>query len=121
MRTSPVLLALPALSLAQQFPLFDQIKSYADQATAVILSAASVYMPGSVPTSAAEAVNAAAAKVSSPFVQDLTLANWKDVVSTSATSTSAGPEEWLVYITGGNKTCYGTCGNTTAAWNVCIY
>ena len=26
----------------------------------------------------------------------------------------------MIYITGGNKTCYGVCGNATKAWNVRI-
>jgi len=114
MRTSPIILALPALSLAQdQIPLFDKLKGFFNQATA----AASAYIPTNIPSSVPEAVNAGAAKASAQFVPSLNLSNWQSIVTPSASAKSTGPEEWLVYVTGGNKTCYGTCGNATAAWN----
>jgi len=39
------------------------------------------------------------------------------VLSADPSATTAGPADFMVYITGGNKTCYGLCGNATKAWN----
>ncbi|KAF2431994.1 hypothetical protein EJ08DRAFT_586056 [Tothia fuscella] len=115
MRYSSVILALPALSLAQQqVPLVDQLKGWFNKATEVVQG----YVPTSVPSTVPEAVNAGAAGVASTAVQPLNLANYKQVLSPSAKAAqNAGPEEVLLYITGSNKTCYGLCDKADAAWN----
>jgi len=109
MRSSSILLALPALALAQdQVPLVDKLKGFFNKASA--------YIPTSIPSVIPNPVDAGAAKVAA-HVQHLDLANWKSVLTPSPSTKTSGPEEWMVYVTGGNKTCYGTCGNATAAWN----
>jgi hypothetical protein len=112
MRYSTILLALPALSLAEeQIPLADKLKGW--------FSKAQSYIPTSVPSIIPESVDAGASKVAEVVVHPLKLDNWKDVLSPSASAAqSSGPEEVLVMINGGNKTCYGLCGNATEAWNV---
>jgi len=107
--SSSLLLALPALALAQeQVPIVDKIKGWLDQAQSFISSA----VP-SVPSP----LDAGAAKVAEHVETALTLENWESVLSADPSATTAGPTDFIVYITGGNKTCYGLCGNATKAWN----
>lgn len=40
-------------------------------------------------------------------IDTLTLANWKDTLYAPVHTEATIPEEWLVLITGGNKTCFG--------------
>lgn len=112
MRTSTLLLALPALAVAQdQFPLagiFNKIKD-------VVLP----YLPNSIPSNP---VDAGAAKFANTAVHKLHLDDWKDIVKPSpAASKNSEPEHWMVYLTGGNKTCLGFCDTADAAWNVRRY
>ncbi|OCK85750.1 hypothetical protein K432DRAFT_286154 [Lepidopterella palustris CBS 459.81] len=106
---SRLLLALPALALAQeQFPIADKIKGWLNQAQSFISSA----VPA-VPST----MDAGAAKVAEHVEIFLTLDNWQSVLAADPSATTAGPDDWMVYITGGNRTCYGLCGNATIAWN----
>jgi hypothetical protein len=111
MRLAPaLLLALPALSLAdEQAPLLDRLKGFINKATAAISS--------TVPSIVPNPIDAGASKVAQALVHRLNLTNWKDVLTPDATAQSDGPEEWMVYFEGGNKTCWGLCGNATKAWN----
>ena len=109
--TSTLVLALPALAFAEeQEPLLDRLKGYFNKATAAISS--------SVPSIVPNPVDAGASRVAQAVVHPLNLTNWKETLTPDATAQSDGPEEWMVYITGGNKTCFGLCGNVTKAWNV---
>lgn len=88
----------------------DRVKGFFNKAQSIVSSA----VP-SVPSPA----DAGASKVAEVVVSPLTLENWKSVLAPSAASAVKGePEHWMVYINGGNKTCYGLCGNATKAWNV---
>jgi hypothetical protein len=106
-----LVLALPALALAEeQVPLMDKVKGFFNKATSIVSSA--------VP-SAPSPVDAGAAKVAEIVVSPLNQENWRSVLTPSpASAVTDGPEHWMVYITGGNKTCFGLCGNATRAWNV---
>ena len=120
MRTSPMLLALPALASAQQqFPIVDQItnqvKSFFGQASASISSAAP-----SIPTSIPNPIAASAAKYANLNVDRLTLNNHKSLLQPGAATASPGLEEWMIYVTGGNKTCFGRCELAETAWNESI-
>ncbi|OCL12518.1 hypothetical protein AOQ84DRAFT_285019 [Glonium stellatum] len=107
--SSTILLALPALVLAQeQIPLGEKVKGWINKAQSYVSSA----VPA-VPSP----MDAGAAKVAKRVEHILTLDNWKSVLIANPSTTAAGPEDWMVYITGGNKTCYGVCGNATKAWN----
>ena len=99
---APLLLVLPAIATAQeQKPLgqsfFDTVKSY-------------------IPAFAQEPVAAGAAKVAAANVTPLTSSNWEEVLSPK-TSPGQGPETWMVFVSGGNKTCYGRCAKVEEAWN----
>ncbi|KAF2141231.1 uncharacterized protein K452DRAFT_228807 [Aplosporella prunicola CBS 121167] len=104
-----LLVALPALAVAQeQVPLADRVKGWFNKAQN--------YVTESVPAVTAP-VDAGAAKVAEVVVEPLTLENWRSVINSSNVATVDGPEEWMVFLTGGNKTCFGLCGNVTEAWN----
>ena len=60
-------------------------------------------------------IDAGASAIAGQVVQPLTLQNWKAHVGPKPHE----PEEWLVFITGGNKTCFGRCDHVDATWNVC--
>ncbi|KAK3721832.1 hypothetical protein LTR37_002998 [Vermiconidia calcicola] len=108
MRTPHIFLALPALSVAQQqFPLVDQVKGWFAKASDSI-------------TSVTNPVAAGAAKVADSRVQPLTVANYKDVLRPGAATASPGIEEWMVFVTGGNKTCYGQCARAETAFNEAV-
>ncbi|CBX93548.1 hypothetical protein IAQ61_009238 [Plenodomus lingam] len=116
--SSPLLLALPALAVAeqQQIPLLDKIKGFFSQATAAVSSA----IP-SVPSSPVEAAKeAAAAKVVEVIQHPLTLENWKEVLTVDPTASPPTTQDWLVFSTGGNSTCFGLCANVTKAWNASL-
>ncbi len=116
MRTSPLLLALPALSAAQfeQIPFYDQVKGFFAQASNTISSA----MP-SAPSSPSipNPVAAGAAKIAAARVQRLTVENYNDILKPGAATASPGIEEWMIFVTGGNKTCFGKCERAETAWN----
>ena len=114
MRTSPILLALPALSAAQQIPFLDQVKGWFAQASNTISSA----IP-SAPSAAniPNPIAAGAKQVAAVKVQHLTTQNYNEVLKPGAATASPGIEEWMVFITGGNKTCFGRCERAETAWN----
>jgi uncharacterized protein YfaP (DUF2135 family) len=110
MRSTSLLLAFSALALAEeQVPLVDKLKGWFSQAASAVSSA--------VPAAPSPA-DAARAKVADQIQHELTLENWKETLTVDPTTTAPTTQEWLVYINGGNTTCYGFCGNTTKAWKV---
>lgn len=125
MRISPILIALPSLALAaDQQPLgglADQLKGWLKQAQSFI----DKNVPNVVPApSTQEAlknpIRTATDKVTDAAVTHLTLDNWKSVLRAGAHSKPGQPEEWLIYITGANKTCYGMCGRANTAWKEAV-
>jgi hypothetical protein len=112
--SSTLLLALPALTLAEeQVPLVDKLKGYWGKAVDAVTSAVPAAVPSKSP------LEAGAAKIADSVQHELTLENWKDVVTADLTTSAPATQDWIVYVNGGNVTCYGFCGNTTKAWNVC--
>ena len=115
----PLTLALPALAAAQaQKPLTDQVKSWFNAATSSLLSA----VPSSVPTVPAgvkdgikHPVKAAAAKGASLTVHKVTMTNYEDLFTPDPSK--AGPTEWMVLVSGGNKTCGGRCTQLEVNFN----
>jgi len=110
MRLLLAVFAFPALAIAQlQVPLIDQAQGYFDKAQAYIKSAVS----GSG--------RVGSAHVADQDVTRLTLGNWKSaLMQRGATKAQEAPEAWMVYVTGGNKTCHGGCGPIDRTWNVRI-
>ena len=113
MRVSPLILALPALAVADQIPLVDQVMGWFNKATSVASSYASQVPNPSVPNP----VRAGAAIVADGAVETLTLENWKEILKSGAATANPGIEEWMLYITGGNKTCFGLCEHADLEWN----
>jgi hypothetical protein len=118
MRASSVLLALPALGAAQQIPLLEnvvgQVKGFFAQASETASSA----IPAAPSLeSIPNPIDAATAKVADVQVQQLTLANHKELIKPGAATASPGIEEWMVFVTGGNGTCFGTCTKPEQAFN----
>jgi len=108
MRFTVAILALPLLASAADF---EQYKAQFNGLFDTIGS----YLPN--PAKAASPVSDAQAKAGSLVVHELTLSNWKDTLYGSVTPGQQKPEEWWVFITGRNKTCYGRCDRVTKAFN----
>ncbi|KAK0271971.1 hypothetical protein LTR91_024639 [Friedmanniomyces endolithicus] len=127
MRASPLLLALPALASAQQIPFMDQLNPYIEQlnpyidqvkgyfgaAKSNVASTASSVLPAA--PSVPNPVASAAAVFAATKVSRVTLDNYPSLLVPS--TTTAGPEEWMLYVTGGNKSCFGLCEPAEIAWN----
>ncbi|KAF2154083.1 hypothetical protein K461DRAFT_277152 [Myriangium duriaei CBS 260.36] len=117
MRTAAAFLALGALASAQQqVPLADQVKGWFAKASSAVNSfgsAASATAAASIPNP----VNAGAAAVAASQVHPLTLENYKATLAPGAATASPGIEDWMIYVTGGNKSCYGLCENADREWN----
>lgn len=120
MRASAVILALPALAVAQQQqkPLkdvaLDTFNEYLAKAQGIVAT-----YTGNAPVQAAkEPVTPA---FSHGAVTVLTMDNWKQIIKPQvSTAQTSGHDEWMVYITGRNKTCGGMCDRADNAWNVRI-
>ena len=94
MRLISPFLILPALSLAlaqDQHPLIATAQGWFEKAKSFIDS--------SIPSP----LDAGAAAIASRQITNLTLQNWRSVLAPKPDST--GPENWMVLVTGGNKTC----------------
>ncbi|KAK2828976.1 hypothetical protein FQN49_007214 [Arthroderma sp. PD_2] len=109
MRLSPLIL-LPALAAAQeQVPLAERLQGWFNQAKELLPTP-------KVPQAAAPAAvttphPAKVAVVKPKTVTQFTPDNWKDILAPKS-----DPQEWLIFITGGNKTCFGHCGQANRAW-----
>jgi len=112
MRFSAVsLLALPLLSVvAQQESPIEQVKAQAQYWFEKIQS----FLPN---PAEAHSPEAAAAKVGGKTLNVLTLSGWEHTIRSSVKASSTKPEEWWVFITGGNKTCFGHCLQSEIAFN----
>jgi hypothetical protein len=69
-------------------------------------------------STASQAADEATAKVASKNVTPLTSQNWRSTVVKATTAPAGDGDVWLVYVTGGNKTCHGECAQANKAWNV---
>lgn len=108
MRVVSLIAALPVLAAAQdQIPLGDQVRGWFDKVKSFVPSTP----PAEAPVE--NVAQKAAGKIAEKVVTPLTLDNWASVLEPSAQ-----PQEWLVFLTGGNKTCLGRCGQPEKAWNV---
>ena len=104
--SNSLVLGLPALAAAQfQIPLGEKFNAYVDKAKS--------YIPGAV----SSPIQAGAARIAAANVTPLTKDNWQSVLTPSTKSPRKGPEEWMILISGGNKTCYGMCDGIETAWN----
>lgn len=115
--SSTLLLALPAIAVAEeQIPLLDKVKGFFNKATAAVSSA----IPAAPSDPINQAGQKAAAKAAAAVQHPLTLDNWREVLTVDPTASAPTTQEWLIFITGGNTTCFGLCGNATKAWNASL-
>lgn len=98
-------LALPALAAAQaQKPLGEQVQAWFEKAKSYI------------PTTTTDPVGAGAAKIAAKNVKPLTMANYEEFL-TPDQSSAKSPQEWMIFVSGGNKTCGGHCVKLETEWN----
>jgi PTH2 family peptidyl-tRNA hydrolase len=96
---------VPAITVAQeQKPLREHIQFWFDTAKAYI------------PASLTSPLDAGAARIASKNVVVLDKDNWYDAITATGVA-AAAPKPWMVLVSGGNKTCYGQCGDIETAWN----
>lgn len=95
---------LGAAVAQDQVPLKEKAAGWFDKAKS--------YIP-TVSPSIPNPVNAAAAAAAAAKVHKITIRNYKRLLAPSP----EGDVEWLVYLTGGNKTCFGRCGQVDLTWN----
>jgi hypothetical protein len=113
--SSSLLLALPAIAVAEeQIPLLDKVKGFFNKATAAVSSSIPAVPSNPIDAATNKAASAAASAIQHP----ITLENWKEVLTVDPTASPPTTQDWLIFVTGGNSTCFGMCANATKAWNV---
>lgn len=117
MRASPLVLALPALATAQQVPMLDQVKGWFAKATDSISSAYSSATESASVPKIPDPVASGAAKIASLNVERLGMHNYDTLIKPGQSKAATGIETWEVFVTGGNKTCYGMCNRAETAFN----
>lgn len=114
MRFAP-LVVLPALAVAQeQFPFAEQLQGWFDKAKSLLPAAPAV--PTSVPVAAVPPK-----VVPQKTVTPVTVDNWQSLLGPIPADSAEPSQEWLIYVTGGNKSCYGQCAKSDQAWKVSFY
>ncbi|EME88933.1 uncharacterized protein MYCFIDRAFT_127681 [Pseudocercospora fijiensis CIRAD86] len=116
MRTSPLLLALP-LATAQQIPFLDEVKGWFAKATSSVASVVEKATESASIPKIPDPVAAASAKVAKLNVEKLNISNYNEIVRPGHPNAEPGIETWMVFVTGGNKTCYGMCTKAETAFN----
>jgi hypothetical protein len=105
MRFTSIVALLPALALAQeQIPLADRVQGWFNKAKSFVPSA---------PQAANAPIEKMAEKVSESHVTTIDMSNWQDLLTPGVKE-----EDWFVYVTGGNKSCFGRCGQADKAFQV---
>lgn len=111
--THTLALVLPALTAAQdvQKPLIQQAGDW--------INSLRGYIPTTVPavpSALKSPVAASTAKIAAKKVTPLTMSNYESVLTPDPSSPKS-PQEWMVFVTGGNKTCGGHCARLEREWN----
>jgi hypothetical protein len=118
MRFFSTLLLLPAVAAAQQqVPLLDQVQGWIEKAKSLLPSAAPAAEAPVEPVVTGKGTG----KVTNKEVTAFNIENWASSLAPVAPGSSKGPQDWLVFVTGGNKTCFGRCEKAEKAWNVSIW
>ncbi len=109
--STTALLALPLLASAAESP-FEQYKAkfqnFLGSLGASPPAAGKADAPAAAAVPSAATGKAAKAKAVEPKpVATLSLNTWKDTFYAPVQPAATTPEEWLVLVTGGNKTCFG--------------
>jgi len=119
--STTALLALPLLASAAESP-FEQYKAkfqnFLENFGVAAPSAGKAADPATAAASSAATGKASKAKkVAEPKkIETLNLANWKDTLYGPVQAEATKPEDWLVLLTGRNKTCFGQCARMESAF-----
>jgi hypothetical protein len=113
--TAVTLLVLPLVAAAQNESPIEQAKNQALEWASYLQK----FLPP-MPRPGAKLEPSVASKAGGKAVHHLSLSNWEEemrsVIKTDATAESP-PEDWWVFVTGGNKTCFGHCDGITKTFN----
>ncbi|DAA74474.1 TPA_exp: Uncharacterized protein A8136_3441 [Trichophyton benhamiae CBS 112371] len=102
------LILLPALAAAQeQVPFAERLQGWFNQAKELLPTPKVPQAVAPVTTPAPPKAAVVKPKTVSQFNPD----NWRDILTPQSK-----PQEWLIFVTGGNKTCFGQCGQANRAW-----
>ncbi|EEH40624.2 hypothetical protein PAAG_02600 [Paracoccidioides lutzii Pb01] len=117
MRLSSTMLLLPVLAAAQdQIPLGERLQGWLSKVKSFIPSATPVLSPtakSTAVTADTAAGSKAGPKIVNKEVVSIKLANWQSIL---APTSEGSAEQWLIYVTGANKTCFGRCAKANKAW-----
>jgi len=109
MRLSLASLLLPVLATAEgQVPLKDQVQGWINKAKTLLPAGA----PGAVNSGVPEASTSPGVSVT-----PVTVDNWSSLLAPISPASSKTPQEWLIFITGGDERCVGECRHAEKAWN----
>ena len=108
--SAAALLALPLLATAAESPL-DQYKAKFQNFLGSFGAKApqAPFQEAAAPAAADSKSKAKGKGVKSKNIETLTLENWDQTLFAPVKAESTTPEEWWVLVSGGNKTCFGTC------------
>ncbi|KAK6832339.1 hypothetical protein P875_00010351 [Aspergillus parasiticus SU-1] len=105
MRFIQLLPILPALAAAQeQVPIADRVQGWFNKAKS--------YLPTATPVIPAAVEKVVEQKIQEKTVTPFNLSNWQSLLAPSDE-----PKDWFVFITGGNKTCFGRCHQAEKSFN----
>ncbi|PYH96222.1 PTH2-domain-containing protein [Aspergillus ellipticus CBS 707.79] len=108
MRFIQAVALLPALAVAQeQVPLGDRVQGWFNKAKSYLPTATPV-----VPAAVVEKVVEKAKVQELKTVASVNLTNWQTILEPASE-----PQDLLVYVTGGNKTCFGRCAQADQSFN----
>lgn len=117
--STTALLALPVLASAAESP-FEQYKAKFQNFISNFGAAIPSAEKGDATAAAATGASTGKAKtkkvVEPKKIHTLTLENWKDTLFEPVQPDATSPEEWLVLLTGRNKTCFGRCDRVESAF-----
>ena len=116
--THALALSLPALACAQaQKPLIENLQdtasSYLSKAKSYFDTSASAAAPAA--KIAKDPVGASAAKIAAANVTPLSISNYESFLTPDPLGPSL--QEYMVFVSGGNKTCTGHCTHVEREWN----
>ncbi|KAK4135668.1 hypothetical protein BT67DRAFT_440558, partial [Trichocladium antarcticum] len=119
--SATALLALPLLAAAAESP-FEQYKAkfqnfLSSLGATVPVADKAVDAPPAAASSAATGAAKSKKVVEPKKIETLTLENWKDTLYAPVQTDATTPEDWLVLMSGRNKTCFGNCGKLDEAFN----
>ncbi|KAI9038908.1 uncharacterized protein KD926_010122 [Aspergillus affinis] len=104
MRFIQLLPVLPALAAAQeQVPIGDRVQGWFNKAKS--------YLPTATPV-IPHVEKVVEQKLQEKVVTNFNLSNWQTLLEPAS-----DPQNWLLYITGGNKTCFGRCDQADKSFN----